>query len=434
MAIKRIIWTDAEWEKLAAALHVELPSLDLYRSTTLAGLTSPGLVRVMRKTLPKARWRDVDLWKARKALLGAYSRLRDRQAGQIAAKESTPPAAPAPIAPAAPASEPVVQEPVAQESARRGGGKPGTPHVQWSEAEWYALAAELHRQNPFANYLTSETLAGLQLSALKSAQVVFPPERRRNLTTASNCKPYLLRAFKLVRQDVARELADQRAKGEGAAAPVAPPQADAPAEAAPAPVEAAPVDIAPVVLEPAAPVTIDTLVAQLGARLADTFATAFIATFTGKFKEAFQTTIPAVMGMAVPAPEEPPPPIASTPLRIETLAQPVATPPAVVKPIRLPHILVVGPLPTQAAELERCYPQVKFSILKDDASNLKALAAQCDRAIGMTSFMSHSVDGKLKKVAGERYARCTGGVSAIKHLLDVWIAQGIVPPRPQLAA
>lgn len=87
---------------------------------------------------------------------------------------------------------------------------------------------------------------------------------------------------------------------------------------------------------------------------------------------------------------------------------------------KLLRVVIVGCLPAQAAELSAEYGK-DFDLRFHNSDNLNeatVLVANCDYAIGLTSFMSHAVDGKLRARLKSRYFRVIGALAGVKRQLD----------------
>lgn len=398
MAKAAVRWTEEEWDLLAREMHLRHPELNLFATGDVSGTPTNVVIDAMKRALPKKRHRTIDgTFRVKDGLVAAYARLRE-QHGDV----------------------PVQAAPQDTDDAPASTEEPSDkPRVVWTPLEWYAIASEIHRRNPFAKFPDSTTLAGLRLVDIKEAQRVLPRERHRHgLATVTQAKPPLLEAFKLVKADIEAEALRKQEAARLAE------QEQQQAEAAPAPAET-------VVVVTQQQGTIESLVSQAATQLADTFATAFVQTFIDRFKMAFRNDLPQLLGAAM----TPPPAQLPSPEPQQSAPAPLSVAPSAPAPVKPPHILVVGPLPQQAHELEKCYPQVKFSFFSSahGAQQVKDAARNCDRAIGMTKFLSHSVDGALAKHADGRYTRVAGGVSDIKRQLDVWMHAGVIP-RPQALA
>ena len=84
------------------------------------------------------------------------------------------------------------------------------------------------------------------------------------------------------------------------------------------------------------------------------------------------------------------------------------------------RVIIVGTLPAQAAELSAEYGQV-FDLRFENSDNVNeamVTTAKGDYAIGLTSFISHSLDGKLRAAYKTRYSRVIGALAGVKRQLD----------------
>lgn len=75
-------------------------------------------------------------------------------------------------------------------------------HVTWSPSEWLQLAREMYRQNPHANYFSSNFYT-VDLEAVRAAQrEVLPLERRKPLAYTAGLRTPLVEAFKRLQSDL----------------------------------------------------------------------------------------------------------------------------------------------------------------------------------------------------------------------------------------
>lgn len=84
-----------------------------------------------------------------------------------------------------------------------------------------------------------------------------------------------------------------------------------------------------------------------------------------------------------------------------------------------PRILVAGLLASQAGEVSKELAdkvELKFWSTDESKEMLRILAKNCQVAVGVTNFISHSADSSLKSLA-PKYVRYTGGVSKLKDKL-----------------
>lgn len=82
-------------------------------------------------------------------------------------------------------------------------------------------------------------------------------------------------------------------------------------------------------------------------------------------------------------------------------------------------ILIVGPLPAQAAALQRKHPTLRLRVLGSDErpARVAAQARHAERVIVLASFVSHSTQAAIVAV-GHRPVIVHGGVSAVDRALQ----------------
>lgn len=423
---KFIRWTDAEWDAVARELLRRQPHYGT--DTGMAGLNVKHMMDAQR-VLPAARHRTYSSLAVHKysrpPLLAALARVKASPAPaepvEQAAVQAEPAAAvelqDAHVAPAEPAE--LVEDAAGEIEPD------GRPKIFWTREEWLSVARELCRLNPRTNYLAEaglETITGIDL---QEAQRVLPMERQRprtSLGALANALPNLQRAFDRIQLDMETQAP--------APEPVAPP----------APV-AAPVNPWEAAFKP--------LVGLLAAELVPALIPALTDALVPMIQQAVQQAADrakAQRDLPFVAPQRPPAPVqdaapqatghglgslaamiaaanGGVPLPNTDDDEPKSEPP---RPAAKPVVGVVGPIPAQQRALEDAYPNLKLVFIEDTNQSGKAISAlhSCSRVIGMTKFMQHQLDKPLRTVFGERYSRVTGGVSSIKHQLDVWLATG----------
>jgi hypothetical protein len=90
-------------------------------------------------------------------------------------------------------------------------------------------------------------------------------------------------------------------------------------------------------------------------------------------------------------------------------------------------VLVAGVLPAQAANLSFLYGNkmdLRFWYSSESASSGGTLP-DVDYVVGVTSFISHSLDGKLRKCFKSRYQRIIGAITSVNKTLDDLLLYGI---------
>lgn len=403
----RVLWSGAEWDALVRELYRLDPLLETnFDSLTLGQLNSAS----ERMERPR---RFFSVPATRKYLDTARARVAAQPTGAPAVKQETKADVVAIVA-----TEQVQStNPTADKLFAR---------IEWTPEEWLLIAEELHRLHPVQNYPYGHSLVGLETADVAFAQErVLPFERqRRHLRAAS---------FSTLRLDLQRAFGELRTKLDQQLATVAQPEPVADAVPAPAPAAAEPAAVATAAL-PAAPA------AALPPEGLDPYRAAFAPLVALLGAEVARHLAPMIQTMvdhavaalapvqAAPAPVEPPaapaPPGAYTPPQLVVRRPPVpATPPA-------PRKLVIGVLVNRGKqyqdELEKAFPMVAIKI--GDVSRRGAADAlvNVDRAWAMTRFIDHPVDGRLKKLIGDRYAACNGAMTDLKRCIAVWLrSQGI---------
>jgi hypothetical protein len=413
----QVRWTDAEWEALATALVERDPA---YLTDAALNCLATSAIMTAQEALPADRRRSygsISVFKfVKPPLAAALARIKARAEG---VDESALPAIP----------------------ARTYGTD--SNKIFWNKDEWLAVARELCRLDPHTDYLKPEALEGIDGVALQQAQRVLPAERQRPLINhPSKFRAYLESAFNRIRQDLRYQAPTTEPVVEAAAPAPAPepvvhvapsaPVVAAVAAAAPAP---APVAAVPAAnpWEAACRPLVDVLAKELGAGLAAALAPALTQAIAASLMPVIDAAVEKMAEKLKPprdfpflAPQRP---AADKPQE----AQPAPAPGPVAKKVAevvKPVIGVVGPLPAQQRVLEAAYPEIDLRFVEKNGNGNAATALQsCTRVIGMTSFMNHPTDGSLRRFFGERYCRVTGGVSAIKHQIDVWIKTGVIHER-----
>jgi hypothetical protein len=241
--------------------------------------------------------------------------------------------------------------------------------IQWKDAEWVAVARELYRIRPVEEYLRSTTMIGLQAEDFYAAQRVLPENRRRSKKAVQSMgvvRPGLIKAMAVIRAEVDAAILRKKAEEEAAALE---------AQAAAAVMK----EVLPVVnaYEAAFAPLIDMIATEV----------------TKRVQQMLVTTLPQVAAYKVE-------PKLQTNKRLK--------------------FGVIGPLSVQAQDIKKAFPDIDFIIIESGkGASSPGHVMGCDKIIGMTDFMDHSVDGVLKDRFKERYHRCAGGTSKIKHLIGI---------------
>lgn len=328
--------------------------------------------------------------------------------------------------------------------------------VEWTREEWAAIARELHRLFPVMNYPRRGNLVGLDIHDVAFAQEkVLPLDRqRRHLKVAS---------FSTVRAQLERAFADLNEELNAAAAPaasvpVATPAAAPLAAPAPAVAVAPPAPLPVVPSEPAPPATgpIDPyraafapLVSLLASEVSNQLRPMLAAEVANHLRPMLTQFINEAVAIAVAAqaPATPPAAPAEAPKAPAEAASAPATPQASCVPITSaknygpdkpredkPKRLTVGVLVNRAsqyrAELEREFPQIDIKIGDVTMNNAAVSLANVDKAVCMTRFVDHVASRNLKKLAGDRYVDCNGGLSELKRIIGMWLKSLEAPAAP----
>lgn len=487
----RIIWTDDEWKSFALSVHSLAPQLDFLHSADLAGLNTT-LMNKAAKAMPEHRQRNFPAIEVpRKKLLQIYAQARATRdplffpkpalaaqpapAAPVTSSAEQPASrafqrAPAPVAEQptefvvnahrpAPVPEP---EPTPLEQAIDAFARAPAPEVAtapsgnifWTQDEWLAIATDLHRMYPLLNLLKSETLHGLTSPDVAFAQRVLPANRQRPklkvVTFGVSLKPKLLLAFRQLRENLERPA----------------PQVEQAAEAPAPQVEVAPrghEELVPVeaqeTAEGAFDITTDTATNPYEAAfkpLVDLFGTQLAAAVGAQVRAqlapltaqiaALKEQIAALRDAPQPrAQQEPvnkfgvmfqsprPTPIPAEPVLVDRVIELSSRPagaspraPTAAATPSAPHIGIFGNRNKYKAELEHDFPGVRFTCV--DSPKRIADLKNCDKAVGMIGWSSHSAIDKLKRTAGPRFVPVNGSLSDLKRTISIWIASNVIRP------
>lgn len=88
-------------------------------------------------------------------------------------------------------------------------------------------------------------------------------------------------------------------------------------------------------------------------------------------------------------------------------------------PASMPKVLIAGLIGSQIAEIKRCFGEavdLRFWQSSESKDLLRQMARKSDVAIGVTSFIAHSTDASLKRLA-PHYIRHPGGLALLKQKL-----------------
>lgn len=396
-----ITWTDAEWGAVLSALIALFPSLGLPRPEAVEGVQLRHLMQAMRNALPASRHRPI------RVMTPVRERLK-KACRTLAA-------APIPSASRAAPPENIVHRlPDGEENG------PPAGRINWTPDEWYKIAVEL----TYRNRAFLETLNTLAPADVFRAQRVLPSNRRRPQTSFSTGKvrAELIPAFRRLRaavesarreKDAARAAAEARAAEQEAAAAQAARQAATKAEADR--LMHSPEGIAAALSQAALPALIDALAGRLAASAQGIIEAALFSVLTSeRAKNAL------VVNIHLHNPEDAP--------AINQAGVSAASGAGRAAVVSRPKIGIVGALAQQGAAIKEAFPALKIKVIDKNLNGqfLKDAVMHCDRVIAMTDFISHSIDGVCAKASGDRYFRCHGGVSAVRHLISTWVAGGVL--------
>lgn len=376
-----IKWTEKEWDKLAIALHLTFPDKEYHIAEKLS-LGVGQVMAIMRRTLDESQWRvlhtgnDYKPW-----LLKAFVRMRPTLVAHEANKEQA-------IAAVLTKEHENTELPIRADADSSDNSnsnetwtvpdKPKQSRIQWNEIEWMQLARELIKNNP--QYLQSSTLVGVKLPDIQLAQKVLPENRRREGIIVMNpTRAKLLEAMAILRTEVQAQEATRKAQEAI--------EAEALRVASRNPFEVA--------LEP--------LFALIKAEILRTL------------KPQLDSIQTALMQQAVssfdPFPKEH---VSSKPKK--------------------PKIAVIGAMPTQLASIALEFPQLDIMETDKDSPHVVSTVRNCCKVFGMTKFMIHAEDGKLKKELGDNYIRVAGGTSEVKRVIAALLTSGGIPKPAAQAA
>lgn len=408
--VRRVFWEDSEWIAMARAIVRMFPDLGAPAPESVSRVRLRNVQAAMREALPEHRHRR---------LIHGMTPLIPHLAHAFRKLANSPAEAKAPplTKVGAPPASVIYRQPDGLEKGAPGG------KVFWTAAEWYKLAVELAFIEPA--YL--ETLNRLNVADVFRAQRVLDSNRRRQKTTLHGVKvrEHLLPVFTRLRAEIAAarsELADARlaaqaaAEAKAAAAQTAETARQAMQNAAQAAEAEAAQFVAAEAAKTLAGASIGSLVEALAERVMTSaqgvIENAIInALSSERVRNALVVNLYVEQGNG------------TSPVNARAAAPSVKseTPVTVA---RLPVVAIVGALPQQAAEVANSFPQLRVKhIDKNLTSNeLKSAVQNADLIVGMTHFLSHSMDGQCYKAGGDRYKRVDGGISAVRRLLHAWTA------------
>lgn len=372
-----IHWTQAEWRYYALSLVTMFPQLDLVNSEDLAQLRLSHLNKASSMMEP-SRQRTFNARPGPiKYLLEVYATARKTDDPMF-----IKPGRPQPDTPLLPQAEPVSPTPTPAKSRHAAAA---SCKVFWTKSEWVSVAAELHRQYPHAKYPEKNHLGSLNSADVAAAQFVLPEQRRRKnlkLTAMTSLRAPLLEAFKAVRHMMQEELQQRAAEAQLAHNDMM--------------VRAATAAVLPNQWEIVFKPLIELISREVGAQLLP-------ALIEGLHQAGH---------IAVPRP--------TPPAHLSLASAPPKTAPTQPQRKAVMRIAIVGNdnKNSYAGSLDREFPNIDFVYLDKHFDAAK----NCDKIIGLVRFISHSTEGKVKRMAGDRYVPVNGGGSDMKRVISGWLS------------
>lgn len=382
-----VVWDDAEWDQFV----VELAAIDPHLRESLDNLTLRAMNEAAAK-MPRPRTFNA-MRMAKIQIEPALARMR---AQGFRASSG--------------ASSPQEQSPELQEKADKLFSR-----IFWTRDEWVTVARELHRMYPHQDYQNKDHLAGLNSQDVAFAQRVLPFERQRRhlkVVSFSSLKASLLTAFRDLKALDAADAA--RAAEQAAAAPPTPIEASAePAQ------EAAPAAVDPyrAVFEPLVVLLVD----AIAERLVPLVAEAVVERVMGRLPPSYAPATPVS-----PGPD--PAPASALAQAAQALIEHDREERRPEQRVNKASIgILVNRTDTYRRELAPEFPQIEFKCI-DSAKEVDTVR-NCTKVVSMTRFVSHEGERKLKNAAGDRFVRCSGAMSELKRMINVWIASGDLPQQ-----
>jgi hypothetical protein len=405
--MSRTHWNDEEWNDFALMLDELFPDQKFMHSADLLHITAKHLNTA--GALMKRPRHFVALTATREKLVEIFAELRKQEGTQEKKAEGSTAAsaaadghrfhrAPPPAEPPSPLKigphGEVPRERVAKPEPETINGDKLFETMAWTRAEWLAIATEIHRANPIANYPQRGNVAGLDTEDVALAQRVLPLERQiRHLKVVS---------FSQLRTQLEEAFGDLKklhdlAKAGARTATTIP---TTPQLAAKPPVQLAP---APATPQPAAPVN---PYEAVFAPLVDLF----IAKLRPVIAELLSQQQATAKAIQIPT---------AQPARSED------------KPRKL-HIGVIGNRNTYQDDLVREFPHLRITCIDTDRE-IESVKS-CEKIFVMTKFVPHTTMGKLKhdKVMSEHYTMVNGGLSDLKRVIRGLFPAVLPIPQPDI--
>lgn len=438
VGLAKIWWTDTEWQTLAAALITLYPRAGFDKPGGLERLTGSHFRNAMETALPPERQRGRGI----SHIAGLRKHLAKPMAFLAKAKDAAPAATTEEAAPATAHAEASVT-PAALDPYRAkdllprlpDGRNTGAPKqkIFWTDQDVYLIARELMEMNPYGGWLDSKQLVNLKGGDVYVAQRVLDTDRRRTETACkplAALRPRLVAAFAKVKRELGME--DAKKQKAEADARLAEEQAQLARLREQAAADVAQQAEQARIAAANAPVTED-VIAKV---LSGTGTGALVELLLGRLMTVAENRIEAAIergiaaGLSSPAVREAlqvrvefpnAPPAPGQQPRVEAANGMPAT--------RRPHVGVVGNRCDFEHDLKREFPQLQFTVT-DNANASGAAIRNCDKVIVMTKFISHATDRVVKDAVKDRYCPVNGGLSSVKHQLDVWLRSGTLKSQP----
>lgn len=307
--------------------------------------------------------------------------------------------------------------------------------VFWTVHEWLLVAETLHKQNPHANFFESN-FAVVDLPALREAQrVALPLERRKGLRNSGGLREPLIEAFKRLKADMERAAREPKEtiKSEDLPLDLESGQVELPEgfhaipilNARPQEIHQAPISADKRHQEPqndftarlalAATPLINLFVGELAKALAPELAKAFAPMVETVIQGIKTAVTPVIVNQTITQPSAPvQAPIAPEKAIEQAIAAVMPTVP------KKPKIAVLGPFGKQKEELEKSFPEFRFTFI-EHGHGIKEAAASCVLFVASNLHTNASSKQSIKSHVNKDILRYVdGGLSNIKRQIQIW--------------
>jgi len=308
--------------------------------------------------------------------------------------------------------------------------------VFWKAHEWLLIAEAMHKQNPHANFFESNFTL-IDLPAVREAQrVALPLERRKKLSGTAGLREPLIEGFKALKAKMEREELEPEEtkespeeiqldlKGDDIEVPEgfhAIPILNArPQEVHEAPISAdkrrqAPQSDFTARLAVAATPLINLFVGELAKALAPELAKAFAPMVETVIQGIKTAVTPVIVNQTINHPTAPVQTAIEPEKAVEqALAAVIPTAP------KKPKIAVLGPFGKQKEELERFFPEFRFTFI-EHGHGIKEAAASCVLFVASNLHINASSKQLIKSHVNRDILRYVeGGLSNIKRQIQIW--------------